>query len=200
MSPGDLEDAFALLGTEFIEGEAPEETNKQIADACLDLIFQRERLRRGAASPTEVDAVDKETLETLQSWDSRDPSFAVLEKVLRKLATGKGEDAVDYLKKSIQGKLDAISQGQSEKAKKPRPSRRHPLYIAAERIIGRRPDISYDDVIDTLEGMGLIHEVAEGNIYPPDPYGYEAEVRSITVSAMRSRVSKLKKERKTKLC
>lgn len=184
MTPENLAGAFAQLGDEFVATETDGETNEQIAGAIVDLILKRERIRRGVIDSNEATIVDQETITKLGSWDSADPEFAVLEKVFRNLAQGKGCDAVTYLKRSIEQHAEIISQKQSKNASAPRPGRRSSVLIALDEIVQANPSIKKNDALHLLKRHPLISEVNNQRIIPEDGS------KDISLSALSTQLTK----------
>lgn len=168
MTPETLEEQLAELGNDFIAAETDCETNEQIADAIVDLILKRERIRRGVIDSNEATIVDQETITKLGSWNSADPEFAVLEKVFRQLAQGQGGDAVEYLKRSIELRAEKLSQKQSQSASAPRPNRRSTVLTALNEIVQANPSIKKNDALRLLKQHPLISEVNNKRIIPKD--------------------------------
>ena len=168
MTPESLAELLAELGDDFIAAETDGETNEQIADAIVELILKRERIRRGVIDSNEETIVDHETITRLGSWDSSNPEFAVLEKVFRQLAQGNGGDAVAYLKRSIELRAEKVSQKQSQTASAPRPGRRSSVLIAIDEIVRSNPNIKEHDAVKQLRKHQLIWEVDDDWITPKD--------------------------------
>lgn len=128
------------------------ESDEQLADAIVRFILERRRIladvEHGSAAAA---AVDQETLRLMREWDSDAPDLSTVEKVLRRLATGRGVEAVDLLKRAVIAGADALSNEQRRKAKVPRSQ--HPLDLLIEREVLRNPDISEKELVRTLEGQ-----------------------------------------------
>lgn len=184
MTPETLAVLLAELGNDFIATEIDGETDEQIADAIVDLILKRERIRRGVTDPNEVFAVDRETLTRAGSWDSSNPEFAVLEKVFRQLAQGNGGGAVAYLKRSIELRAEKLSQKQSQSASAPRPNRRSTVLIAIDEIVQTNPSIKKNDALHQLKRHPLISEVNSQRIIPEDGS------KDIALSALSTQLTK----------
>ena len=184
MTPETLAEQLAELGNDFIAAETEGETNEQIADAIVDLILKRERIRRGVIDSHEGTIVDQETITRLGSWDSSNPEFAVLEKVFRQLAQGQGGLAVEYLKRSIELRAEKISQKQSQSASAPRPNRRSTVLIALDKIVQANPSIKKNDALRLLKGHPLISEVNNERIIPEDGS------KDIALSALSTQLTK----------
>ena len=84
---------WMMLDIEFLK--TPPASQSEAADQVIDLILWRERLRNGLeATPQDQQRSDTRTIEALRSMDSDDPELLVLEKVFRRLANGRGGDAM----------------------------------------------------------------------------------------------------------
>lgn len=168
MSPETLAELFVQLSNDFVAAETVCETNEQTAEAIVGFILKRERIRRGVTDPNEVIAADRETITKMVSWDSSNPEFAVLEKVFRHLAQGRGGNAVAYLKRSIELRAEKLSQKQSQSASAPRPNRRSTVLIALDEIVQANPSIKKNEAIYELKRHTLISEVNDQRIIPKD--------------------------------
>ena len=86
----------------------------------IELVLQRERLRHGVNVGTvRAAALDKATLAKMASWDSDDPTMSTLEKVFRRLATNRGDEAVALLKRAVaiqNARLQELSGREAEAA------------------------------------------------------------------------------------
>ena len=123
---------------------------QEAADQLLDNILWKERLRKGLEGNENEHAVsDLETLEKIRSWDTNDPQFAVLEKVLRRLATNRGGDAMGFFKSSIESRQEQLRKRQQAIAKKPRLPR-HPLSNMVDPIVRTNPSIKENDLFYAL--------------------------------------------------
>jgi hypothetical protein len=135
----------------FINAEGPDESDDEIASDVFEFILNYERLRHQVkAGSTEAQAVDQSTIEKLRLWDSNDPAMSTVEKVLRRLAQGRGIDGITLLKDAILWKAQEFGKQQSKVAKHPRPSRQQPMTGLVEDIVRGRPTISQNDLFHAL--------------------------------------------------
>jgi hypothetical protein len=142
------------LVSAFIGEERPDETDAETAAAILEFVFSYERLRRHVTAGTdEAKAVDAQTISKMRSWDSNDPTMSTLEKVIRRLAEGRGEDGVKLLKDAIQIRALALSKKQAEVAKHPRKSRQQPMSGLVEQILRQEPKITQHQLFLALKRM-----------------------------------------------
>jgi hypothetical protein len=159
-------DRLLELEQKFCDGGHPDDSDTQIADAMLDHILQRERLRRGVVDGTpEADAVDRATITTMSGWDTDNPELAYLEKVLRRLAIGRGVDAVALLKRAITDRQKAVSDEQRRRASLPRKA--DPLQQLIEQMVRSRPGISRKELERVLWGeigKGVILDIDDTDI------------------------------------
>jgi hypothetical protein len=178
------------LERNFSDGGHPDESDTQIADAILDHILQRERLRRGVVDGTaEADAVDNETLTKMAEWDTDDVALSNIEKFLRRLAKGRGVDAITFLKKVITNRQQAVSDEQRRRASTPR--ERNPLDKLIENIIAKDPSISAKELIDALSsevGNGVIAKVGDFEIQLVD-----RSLGPVKVAGVKDRLTRIKK-------
>jgi hypothetical protein len=184
-------DRLRELERQFSDGGHPDESDTEIADAILDHILQRERRRRGVVDGTpEADAVDKATVTKMSEWDTDDPELAYLEKALRRLAVGRGIDAVTLLKRAITDRQQAVSDEQRRRASTPRES--HPLEKLIESIVAKNPSISAKELVDILcseVGNGVIAKVRDFEIELVD-----RSLGPVKVSGVKDRLTRAKKK------
>ncbi len=175
----------------FSEGGHHGESDREIAEAMIKFVIERERLRRGVAAGTPSGvAVDMETLTQMAGWDSDDPAMLVLEKVFRRLATGRGNEAVVLLKRVITDRALAVSQAQRRRASAPR--EQHPVQELIERIVATRPGISAKELERALrneEGKEVIFDMDDVDIHPRNE-----NFKVIKVSGLRDRLTDARKK------
>lgn len=186
-----FEEQLEQLYTEFARRETKNESDESIASDLLELILQRERLRQGVIAGTpEASDLDATTLKRMATWDSDDPSLAVLEKALQRLALGESANSVRYLKRAIEQKIDAFSQEQRRKAKKPRGG--HPVNALIENHVRQNPETSTRDLYLALKrqvGKGILARVDKIEIEPVDD-----KSPIIQTSSLRHRLMRIKKK------
>jgi hypothetical protein len=116
----------------------------------LEWLLWRERLRNGLEStPEDRLTSDRITLDKLATWDTAKPELVVLEKVFRKMALGRGQDAMLLLKRSIENRRAQLSTRQQKIAKKPRGTK-HPLTAMVEEVVRSNPTISAQKLFHEL--------------------------------------------------
>lgn len=161
-----LADRLLELEKQFSDEEPLNESDSQVADAILDHILERERLSYGVVDGTpEAGAVDNATLTKMSEWDTDDPAMLHIEKVLRRLAIGRGADAVTLLKRAITARQQAVSDEQRRRASLPR--KVDPLQQLIEQIVRSRPKISCKELERALRGeigKGVIFDIDETEI------------------------------------
>jgi len=161
--PQTLADRMLELQQQFCDGGHPAESDAQIADAILDHILERERLRHRVVGGTPAaDAVDNATLSTMAEWDTDDPALSHLEKALRRFASGRVVDAVTLLKRAITTRQQVVSDEQRRRASMPRNP--DPLQELIVDIVRRKPAISGKELERALHseiGNGLIQGIDE---------------------------------------
>jgi hypothetical protein len=189
----EFEAALTALEKRFIKEERPNETDEDIANAILDLVLSRERLRRGVADDTpEAETVDAETIARMQTWDTDDSEMSTLEKVFRKLASGTGPSAVVLLRDAITKRQRAVSEAQSERARTERAPR--PFDALLVQIVKANPTISAKGLERTLGaevGKGVIFTIDEdeGEIILCDD-----KAKPIKTAGLKDRLTRLKKK------
>lgn len=186
-----FEEALEKLHQKFLAKENEGESDQAIASDLLELILQRERLRHGIVTGTpEADALSAMTLRRMIAWDSTNPSLAVHEKTVQRLALGDGANAVRYLKRAIQQKLDAFSEAQRQRAKQPRGE--HPVNALIEDQVRQNPKISAHDLYFALKkqvGQGILARVDKREIEPVDD-----KSPIIKTSSLKYRLTRVKKK------
>jgi hypothetical protein len=187
----------ALTGLEesFTQGGRPDETNTQIAKAIVTFILKRERRRRGVSDRgRSARIVDSETIAKMQSWDSNDPLMSTLEKVFRRLTSGRGDDAIALLKASITAKAEAVSREQARRGSTQR--KLDPFnQIIYNELDKRWPEpLSEPELIAVLKkmaGRSIVKRVSPVVIELDDrDTGY---FKDILVSGIRRRLTDLRK-------
>ena len=142
------------LVTSFLNEERQEETNAEIAISIFEFVLNYERLRHQVTAGTDqAIAVDEQTISRMKTWDSNDPSMSTLEKVLRRLAEGRGEEGVNLLKSAIQRRAQEFSKRQTEAAKRPRLSRQQPMSGLVEQVVCQHPTISQHQLFIELKRL-----------------------------------------------
>jgi hypothetical protein len=136
----------------FLSEERAEETDSEVADALLEFVLNYERLRGQVTVGTdEANSVDAQTIAKMRLWDSNDPTMSTVEKVLRRLAEDRGEDAINLLKASIRTKVMELSKKQAEIAKRPRISQQQPMSGLVEQLVSQDPGISQNQLFQALK-------------------------------------------------
>jgi hypothetical protein len=143
---------LAILVNAFVVAERPGEADAEVAVAVFDFVLSYERLRRQVTAGTDqAKTVDAQTISKMKTWDSDDPTMFTVEKVLRRLAEGRGEDGMNLLKTSIQIRAHELSKKQAEVAKQPRKSRQQPMSGLVEQIVSQEPGISQNQLFQALK-------------------------------------------------
>jgi hypothetical protein len=187
----------ALTGLEesFTQGGRPDETNTQIAKAIVTFILKRERRRRGVSDRgRSARIVDSETIAKMQSWDSNDPLMSTLEKVFRRLTSGRGDDAIALLKASITAKAEAVSREQARRGSTQR--KLDPFnQIIYDELNRRWPEWlsepEFMKILRAMAGRSIVSRVSPVVIELDDPdTGYSED---IPVSGVRRRLTDMRK-------
>ena len=136
----------------FLNEERPDETDTETAAAILEFVLAYERLRRQVpAGSSEATIVDAQTITKMRSWDSTDPAMSTIEKVLRRLAEGRGEDSARLLKAAVNTNALALSKKQAAVAKRPRKSRQQPMSRLVEQIVRKEQEISQRQLVFAVQ-------------------------------------------------
>jgi hypothetical protein len=189
--PQTFADRILELQQQFCDGGHPAESDAQIADAILDHILERERLRHRVVGGTPAaDAVDNATLSTMAEWDTDDPALSHLEKALRRFASGRGVDAVTLLKRAITTRQQAVSDDQRRRASMPREP--DPLDKLIETLVAETPNISAKKLEATLRreiGKGVIANMSDNHIDLAD-----RSRGPVKVSGLKDRLTRAKRK------
>ena len=183
-------DEVNALAEAFVKGQRDGESNADVWSAMLELILQRERVRHGVNVGTKkAAALDEATLAKMKSWDSDDPTMLLLEKIFRRLATNRGDDAHALLERAIADRTRAVSEDQRRKAKAPR--RKNPVVTLIEDIVRGKSDISregLDRALRAQSGKGVIFDIDEEFIYPADE-----SFKGIRVDGLKDQLTRAKR-------
>jgi hypothetical protein len=179
------------LHEEFVASNDLQQSLEELADAALELILAGERLRAGVADDPRLSSlVDLRTLSMMRQWDSNDPGMLMLEKVLRRLAGGRGVAALELLQTAVEARKKALSISQSAKAKQPRSQ--HPVTILIDEIVAAEPTITRHLLLRKLKGLvggDVINTINSIDIEPTDP-----EFGPLKVSGLKDMLSRAKKK------
>lgn len=135
---------WMMLDLEFMK--LPPASNTVVGQQVLEHILWKERIRLCLdRSEAEWVKADRITLAAMRTRDDDDPTLLALEKMFKRLATGKHAQAMVCIRKAIDHAYDKLRKRQSEIAKKPRRAR-HPLSTMVEPIVRSRPDISENEL------------------------------------------------------
>ena len=139
---------WAMLDIELFQ--LPPASPAKVGDQFLEWLLWRERLRNGLeATPEDRSTSDRMTLEKLATWDTAAPELVVLEKVFRKMALSRGQEAMLLLKRSIENRHSQLRKRQQHIAKKPRGTK-HPLTALVEGIVRSKPTITVQKLFHEL--------------------------------------------------
>lgn len=186
-----LQELLAELDRDFVAAELPGETEEQVAAAVIEWILQRERLRyqvtEGAPDAFKVDCL---TIQKMMDWDSDDPALSTVEKILRRLAQGRGNSAMALIH-NLQEKAQQVSDEMRRRASVPR--KPHPVDELIEQLVRWNPSISEKLVLRKLEaevGGDVISAITEGGVIEP----FDTDYPAIEVSGLKNRLSRIKKK------
>jgi hypothetical protein len=179
------------LYDDFIKRERPAETAAEVAVELIDLILERERIRRRIdPGLPNTEEIDSQTLTSMGDWDTDDPNLLLAEKVFHRLASGQGAEAVNLLKASIDSRAKAISDDQRRKAQTPK--RANPVNALIEQIVFSNPAISEKELLRALHdqiGKGVIADIDDEYITPAD-----GKAEEIKVGGLKDRLTRTKKK------
>jgi long-subunit acyl-CoA synthetase (AMP-forming) len=187
----DLQTLLSQIDEDFVQAELPGETDEDVAGAALDWILKRERVRyqvvNDAAKALKVDQL---TVQKMLDWDSDDPEMSTIEKILRRLAEGRGLDAMALVGR-LQIKAKAISEEMRRRASVSR--KQHPVDELIEQLVRRDPTISEKLVLRKLEsevGGDVISAITDGGVIEP----FNTDYPSLEVRGLKNRLSRIKKK------
>jgi hypothetical protein len=186
-----LQEKLNELDRDFVAAEQPGETDSQVAAAVLEWILQRERIRHQVTDDEKAAfKVDSLTIQKMLDWDSDDPALSTVEKILRRLAQGRGNNAMTLIH-NLQEKAQQVSDEMRRRASVPR--RPHPVDELIEQLVRRNPTISEKLVLRKLEaevGGVVISAITDGGVIEP----FDTDYPSLEVSGLKNRLSRIKKK------
>jgi hypothetical protein len=190
-TPQSLQEKLAELDRDFVMAERPGETDDQLAAAVLEWILQRERVRHRVVADTDAaHQVDQQTIQKMRNWDSDDPGMSTVEKILRRLAVGRGKDAMSLVR-ALQEKARLLSEEMRRRASVPR--KLHPVDELIEQFVRVQPTISEKLLLRKLEGEvggDVISTITDGGVIEPHDPNYP----QLKVSGLKNRLSGIKKK------
>jgi hypothetical protein len=184
-------DELNRLETKFKKAEMAEESATKISSDLVELILWRERMRRGVSDRHHLwPEVDAETLARMAAWDTSDPQHVLTEKVLRRLAEGSGEGAVNLLKAAIDSRRQEFSKVQSSRAKAERT--KGPLVTIIQQLVQENPAIDGNTLLTRLKrlcGQGVLSHIDAVEIHFEDP-----NTKSVKLTGLKDKLSRAKKK------
>lgn len=189
--PQMLQEKLNELDRDFVAAEQPGETDSQLAAAALQWILQRERIRYQVPDDEKAAfKVDSLTIQKMLDWDSDDPALSTVEKILRRLAQGRGNNAMTLIH-NLQEKAQQVSDEMRRRASVPR--KPHPVDELIEQLVRRNPTISEKLVLRKLEaevGGDVISAITDGGVIEP----FDTDYKALKVSGLKNRLSGIKKK------
>lgn len=187
----DLKNLLAQVDDDFVKSQPTEESDEDAVNAILEWLLKRERIRYQVIDdPVTVKKVDQLTLKKMREWDSNDPEMFMTEKILCRLATSRGLEALPLIR-YLQDKAAAKSIEMRRRAKAPRVQ--HPVNELIELILQRDPQLPTKLVIRELEaneGGDVILKINDNNEIEPR----DSNFPNIKVSGLENRVSNVRKK------
>lgn len=179
------------LEQQFELAETAGEPVAKISSDLIDLILARERARRGVSGMSNLwPEVDAETLASMEAWDTNDPQYVLVEKVLRRLAEGRGVSAVNLLKATIESRIQAFSKMQSTRAKAERT--KNPLAKIIEQFVQENPAIDGHKLLLKLKrlcGAGVITHIDAEEIHFEEP-----GIKPVKVAGLKDQLTRAKRK------
>jgi hypothetical protein len=178
---------------QFLANENQSESPDQLADALWMLILQLWRSLHQLPVDAENHEIDSLLIEAIDRWDSDEPAFAIIEKVLKRLAKDRGLAALNYLEQSIKNKSQEFSKLQSARARAPR--QRDNLSPLIKDFVTRHPNGSAKKLLAELkrhERGDIIEAIEEGAIY------LRGQTDSIPISGLKDRLHRARREVKSR--
>jgi hypothetical protein len=186
-----LKKLLAQVDDEFVRAQPAEESDEDAVDAILEWILKRERVRyRVTEDPVAAKEVDQLTLKKMREWDSNDHDMFMTEKILNRLATSRGLEALPLIR-YLQDKAAAKSMEMRRRAKAPRVQ--HPVDDLIELILQKDPQLPTKLVIRELEaneGGDVILKINDSKEIEPR----DSTFRNIKVSGLKNRISNIRKK------
>lgn len=190
-TPPSLQEKLAELDRDFVAAERQGETDDQLAAAVLEWILQRERVRHQVVADTDAaHQVDQQTIQKMCDWDSNDPGMSTVEKILRRLAVGRGKDAMSLVR-GLQEEARLLSEEMRRRASVPR--KLHPVDELIEQVVRLQPTISEKLLLRKLEGEvggDVISTITDAGVIEP----HDPDYPSLEVSGLKNRLSRIKKK------
>ena len=190
-TPPSLQEKLAELDRDFVAAERQGETDDQLAAAVLEWILQRERVRHQVVADTDAaHQVDQQTIQKMCDWDSNDPGMSTVEKILRRLAVGRGKDAMSLVR-GLQEEARLLSEEMRRRASVP--SKLHPVDELIEQVVRLQPTISEKLLLRKLEGEvggDVISTITDAGVIEP----HDPDYPSLEVSGLKNRLSRIKKK------
>jgi hypothetical protein len=182
---------LAQLDHDFLAAEQTGQSDDELAADVLEWILKRERVRYQVTegSPTTV-KVDRLTIQKMLDWDSDDPEMSTVEKVLRRIAEGRGSSAMTLVR-CLQEKAQRISNEMRRRASVPR--EQHPVDDLIEQFVLRDRSISEKLLLRKLEnevGGDVISAITDGGFIEP----FDTDYPKLKVSGLKNRLSRIKKK------
>ena len=179
---------LAAIDRAFLQRERSSQTDLEVANAALEWILKRERVRHRVDDRTDAaKQVDMLTISRMKQWDSNDPAMSTTEKILRRLAEGRGEDAI-VLVRALQEKAQAVSSEMQRRAKAPR--KQHPINELLENLVRTAPRLSEKIALRKLTAMAggdVVAKVTNEYIEP-----YDTTFPNVSVSGLKNRLNRIK--------
>lgn len=185
----DLPSTAQQIFDAFLADEAPFESIEQLATSAWELILQVWRDIHQAPTNEEHPEIDRRLTQLIEQWDSDDPNLAIIEKMIKRLAEGRGKEAIEYVERSIKNKSEEFSKLQSSKARKPR--NRDKLTPLINEIAANNPDRSNSELARDLkkyDKAGVITSIEDGEIW------LDGVMQPIKLSGIDDRIARAKKK------
>ena len=192
----DLPSGTQQILDQFLANENQSQSHDQLATSVWKLILQIWRDMHQLPTDEEHPEIDRQLTQLIEQWDSDDPSLAIVEKLIKRLAEDRGPDALDYLERSIKNKSEEFSKLQSEEFLKLQSTRakgrrqRDCLSPLIEDFVKKHPNGSAVQLLAYLKK----YERADGPYAVEDDEIYvDGRKEGVPISGLKDRLYRAKK-------
>ena len=151
---------------QFLANENQSQSHDQLATSAWKLTLQIWRDIHQLPTDAEHPEIDRRLTQLIEQWDSDDPNLVIVEKLIKRLAEGRGKEAIEFIELSIKNKSEEFSKEQSARARKPR--NHDKLTPLINEIAANNPDRPNSELARELEKYdrdGIIYCIEDGEIW-----------------------------------
>ncbi|MFT7243916.1 MAG: hypothetical protein ACI82A_001264 [Candidatus Azotimanducaceae bacterium] len=189
----DYESRRAELINEFLSHDDPERSDAVRAECILLLILQLRRLQHGAVDYERPwPKLDEETIDMCAVWDTDDPDLALIQKVLNRLADGRGERGVTLLKDAIIAAAEKFSAEQRERATGRRTGPKHVVAVLIIELVTDNQEIDVNTLRHKINAHPIVDKIKDDFVYLKDE-----SISRFAISGLKNRLNRIKKDIKS---